>query len=88
MIPLDVTPAQQARHDELLRALSEPQRGAVISGLWAAGRQLAEAGVRARNPGASEALVRWLLTAVIYDEATAVRLHGPRLGVTPLGEAL
>lgn len=78
VLPLDVTPAQQARHDELLRALSEPQRAALVAGLWTAGRQLAEAGVRARNPGASEALVRWLLTAVIYDEATAVRLHGTR----------
>jgi len=78
VLPLDVTPAQQARHDVLLRGLSEPQRAALVAGLWAAGRQLAEAGVRARHPGASEPLVRWLLTAVIYDEATAVRLHGTR----------
>lgn len=80
MLPLDVSPAQQARHDELLRGLSEPQRAALVAGLWAAGRQLAEAGVRSRNPGASESLVRWLLTSVIYDEATAVRLHGARPG--------
>lgn len=78
MLPLDVTPAQQARHDEHLRRLSEPQRAALVAGLWATGRQLAEAGVRARNPGASAPLVRWLLTSVIYDEATAARLHGAR----------
>ncbi|MBX7113869.1 MAG: hypothetical protein K1X64_05985 [Myxococcaceae bacterium] len=78
MLPLDVTPEQQARHDALWRKLNEPQRAALVAGLWATGRQLAEAGVRARNPLASEALVRWLLTAVIYDEATAQRLHGPR----------
>ncbi len=78
MLPLDVTPAQQARHDELLRKLNEPQRAALVAGLWAAGRQLAEAGVRARHPGASVALTRWLLTSVLYDEATAVRLHGEK----------
>ncbi|MFT3713150.1 MAG: hypothetical protein QM817_36305 [Archangium sp.] len=78
MLPLDVTAQQQAKHDELLRRLSEPQKSALVAGLWKAGRQLAEAGVRQRNPGASEALVRWLLTAVIYDEATARRLHGER----------
>jgi hypothetical protein len=78
MLPLDVTPSQQARHDELLQRLSEPQRAALVANLWAAGRQLAEAGVRQRNPGASERLVRWLLTSVIYDKATARRLHGER----------
>ncbi len=76
--PSDVSPSQQARHDELIRRLTGPERGALICGLWAAGRQLAEAGTRARNPGASERLLRWLLTATIYDEATALRLHGPR----------
>lgn len=81
MLPLDVTPAQQARQDELRRRLSEPQRAALFAGLWATGRQLAEAGVRARNPNASEVLVRWLLTALLYDEATSVRLHGPRPSV-------
>jgi hypothetical protein len=75
---MDVTPAQQARHDELMRRLTEPQRAALFANLWAAGRQLAEAGVRQRNPGASEALVRWLLTSVIYDDATARRLHGEK----------
>lgn len=78
MLPLDVSPEQQARHDALWRKLSEPQRAQLVAGLWATGRQLAEAGVRSRNPQASEALVRWLLTTVIYDEATALRLHGPR----------
>lgn len=78
MLPLDVTNAQLNRQAELLRRLSEPQRSALVAALWKTGRQLAEAGVRARNPGASEALVRWLLTATIYDEATAQRLHGSR----------
>jgi hypothetical protein len=78
VLPLDVTPAQQRRHDELLRRLSEPQRASLVAGLWSTGRQLAEAGVRARHPSASEALVRWLLTAVIYDEPTALRLHGTK----------
>ena len=32
MLPLDVTPAQQARHDGLLRALSEPQRAGLVTG--------------------------------------------------------
>jgi hypothetical protein len=78
MHALDVTAAQQARHDELLRGLSQPQRFALIAGLWASGRQLAELGVRARHEGASEPLIRWLLTSTIYDDATAVRLHGAR----------
>lgn len=54
MLPLDITPDQQARHDELLHRLSEPQRAALVANLWVAGRHLAEAGVRHRNPGASE----------------------------------
>jgi len=78
MLALDVTAAQQARHDELLRRLSQPQRFALVVGLWTTGRQLAELGVRARHPTAIEPLIRWLLTATLYDEPTAVRLHGPR----------
>jgi hypothetical protein len=49
VLPLDVAHALQARHDELLRALSEPPRAALVARLWAAGRQLAEAGVRAKS---------------------------------------
>jgi hypothetical protein len=78
VLPLDVSSQQLDRQAALLRRLSEPARAQLVADLWATGRQLAEAGVRSRNPGASEPLVRWLLTSVIYDEATAVRLHGPR----------
>lgn len=78
MLPLDVTAAQQRRHDELVRRLTPEQRGRLIDDLWRAGRQLAEAGVRDRHPGASEPLVRWLLTELLYGAAVAQRLHGPR----------
>lgn len=78
MLPLDVTPAQQRRHDELARRLTTEQRARLIDDLWRTGRQLAEAGVRDRPPGASEPLVRWLLTELLYGAAVAERLYGPR----------
>lgn len=61
-----------------MRDLPTVKKAALIDGLWRAGRQLAEAGIRSRNPGASAPLVRWLLTELLYGEATAVRLHGAR----------
>lgn len=78
MQPLDVSGPQLEHQADLLRRLSEPQRSELVAGLWATGRRLADSGVRARNPGASEALVRWLVTALIYGDATALRLHGAR----------
>ncbi len=78
MLPLDVTPAQQRRHDELIRRLSMEERARLIDNLWRTGRQLAEAGVRERSPGASEALVRWRLTELLYGAPVAERLHGAR----------
>ncbi len=78
MLPLDVSASQQRRHDQMLRSLCEPARAALVAGLWKTGRQMAEAGVRARNPGASEPRIRWYLTALLYGEATATRLHGTK----------
>ena len=78
MGPLDVTPAQLRRHDELVRGLSVVQRAEVIEDLVETGRHLARIGLRQRHPGASEALVEWLLVEQLYGEPVARRLRGPR----------
>jgi hypothetical protein len=50
---LDTSPARRRRYYELVRALSPEQRARKVSGLSRAVRDLAEANLRARNPGAS-----------------------------------
>ncbi len=78
MGPLDVTPGQLRRHDELVRGLSIAERAQVIDDLVETGRHLARVGLRQRQPGASEALIEWLLVDQLYGEQVARRLRGPR----------
>lgn len=78
MRPLDVTPAQQRLHDELVRTMNSIDKARAIDELCLAVRQLAEAGIRHRHPGASDELVRWLLAEHLYGAKVAVRLVGER----------
>lgn len=77
---LDVTLTQQARHDQLVRAQSQPERAEAVARLWRTHRQMADLNVRARFPDASPELHRWLVTELIYDTETATRFLGPRPG--------
>ena len=78
MLPLDVTPAQQRLQDERVRQMTTVEKARALDDLCSAVRQLAEVGIRQRQPGASPALVRWLLAAQIYGEAVALRVLGDR----------
>ena len=76
----DTSREAQARYAELLRALAPEQRLRAAVGLGRATRELAEAGVRARSPGASEAHVRRELVVLLYGEEIALKLFGPPEG--------
>lgn len=74
----DTSREAQIRYTELLRALAPEQRLRATMGLSRATRELAEAGVRARLPHATEAQVRRELVVLLYGEEAALRLFGPR----------
>jgi hypothetical protein len=78
MLPRDVHPEMLKKHDELLRRQTEVQRARGVQRLWEAGRHMARLNVRARYPDASEQLIRWLTTELIYDTRTAEQILGPR----------
>jgi len=78
MRPLDVTAEQQRKHDELVRRLSDGEKGAILDGLIESGRQLARIGIKQRHPGATDALVEWLLIENLYGASVALRLRGQR----------
>ncbi len=78
MGPLDVTPEQLRRHDELVRRLTDMQKAAIVDDLVESGRQLARLGLEQRNPGATDALIEWLLVEQLYGAAAARRLRGVR----------
>ncbi len=72
----DTSPEATARYHELLRAQSPAARLQQAASLTRAVRQLAEAGIRQRHPGASDDEVRVRLTVRLYGRDTAVRLFG------------
>lgn len=75
---LDTSPAQRRRYYELLRALTPEQRAAKVNGLSDMARRLAEAGIRARTPDASDREVRRQLAEILYGREAAERLFGRR----------
>jgi DNA-binding MarR family transcriptional regulator len=75
-VPGDTSPAADARYHELLRAQSPAARLEQAAALTRAVRQLAEAGIRQRHPGASDAEVRVRLTVRLYGREVAARLFG------------
>ena len=72
----DTDPVQLDRYRERLRAMSPAQRLEIAAGLTRATRDLAEAGIRSRHPGASEAEVRWRFAALLYGPEIARRVLG------------
>jgi hypothetical protein len=74
----DTSSDAQARYAELLRRLAPHQRLRAAMGLSRATRELAEAGVRARSPLATDAQVRREVVVLLYGEEAARRLFGAR----------
>ena len=61
------------RYFELLRARSHAERGAILAGLNASVRRLAEASVRLAHPRSSEREVEARVAARLYGVAVASR---------------
>lgn len=76
VVPPDTQPEVLDRYRERLRALGPAGRLAIAVGLGESVRSLAEAGIRARHPGASEGEVRCRLAVRLYGREAAVRLFG------------
>lgn len=70
----DTSEAAARRYFELLRARSPAQRGAILAGLNASVRRLAETSVRLAHPGASDREVAGRVAARLYGVEVAARL--------------
>jgi hypothetical protein len=69
----DTSPQRRDRYLELLRALTPAQRLARAADLSDSVRELAEAGIRQRHPGASDEEVRVRLVVRLYGREFAAR---------------
>ena len=67
----DTSDAAEARYYELLRARTPAERGAILVGLVASVRRLAEASERAAHPAASPREVAARVAARLYGERVA-----------------
>ena len=72
----DTSPERQDDYFRRLTRLTPEQRGRIAARLTASVRRLAQAGIRARHPQASEAEVRVRLVVRLYGRAEAQRLFG------------
>jgi len=70
----DTSSAAHDRYHALLRAQKPYERLAQAMALTQMVRELAEAGIRQRHPGVSDAEVRVRLTVRLYGRETAQRL--------------
>jgi hypothetical protein len=77
-VEADTSREAHARYTELLQKLTPEQRLRATMGVCRATRELAEAGVRARMPDATEPEVRRAVVVLLYGEEAAARLFGPR----------
>jgi hypothetical protein len=75
---LDTSPAQRDAYYRRLRELAPHERAAILDRLCRGVRELAEAGIRHRQPGLTELEVRRELAVRIYGEAVAARLFGAK----------
>jgi hypothetical protein len=73
---LDTPPEARRRYYDLIRRMSVEERARACAEASHAIRQLAEAGIRAAHPEASEDEVRARLTARLYGREVTLRLHG------------
>ncbi len=69
----DTAPEQLARYRARIAAMSVAEKAELTAGLTQATRDLAEAGLRARHPGASEGELRCRFVALLYGRAVAER---------------
>ncbi len=72
----DTSPAQLAIYYRLLRELTPAQRMRIVSAATRRMRTMAEAGIRLRHPGATDAEVRAELIELLYGRAARERLEG------------
>jgi hypothetical protein len=72
----DTTPQQVATYYRLLRALSPAQRMRIVGATTSRMRTMAEAGIRRRHPGASEAELRDEFVELLYGREVRARLSG------------
>lgn len=77
-IEQDTDPRQLDEYFRLLRELTPAQRMRVLNAATRRMRMMAEAGIRLREPGASDAKVRLELLRLLYGEE-ALRRLAPRL---------
>lgn len=70
----DTAPEVLARYRERLAAMSPAEKAELVAGLTQGVRSLAEAGLRARHPGAGEAELRCRLAALLWGREVAERL--------------
>lgn len=70
----DTSEAASERYFELLRRRTPAERGVILAGLVASVRQLAEAGVRAAFPAASDREVKARVAERLYGLEVAERL--------------
>jgi hypothetical protein len=82
-LPRDTTPAARACARDVLRQLSPAERLAIAEALSDDVRAVAEAGIRARRPGASETevaatLARIVLGTELADAADRAMAASPR----------
>ncbi|MHB8873720.1 MAG: hypothetical protein ACYC8T_08540 [Myxococcaceae bacterium] len=77
MIPLeqDTSPSQLEEYYRLLRKLTPAQRLRAASAATRRVRTMAEAGVRLRNPGATDRTVRIEVARLMYGSDTVARLQ-------------
>lgn len=73
----DTAPEPAARYRERIGRLSGAERLEIAARLSESVRDLARAGLRHRNPEASEPELRWRFAALLYGRAAAERLYGP-----------
>jgi hypothetical protein len=69
----DTSTRAARRYFELLRSRSPAERARILSGLNASVRQLAEAAVRERHPGATDREVAARVAARLYGNDVAAR---------------
>lgn len=72
----DTAPGPAAHYRERIGRLNGQERLELAARLSEGVRDLARAGLRHRNPGASDEELRWRFAELLYGRATAERLFG------------
>jgi hypothetical protein len=78
VIPLDVSVAQRKKHHQMMSRVAASKRFDMATEMAVTAREIVVAGIRERNPLASEELLRWMVVDFVYGEASAHRLYGEK----------